>query len=626
MRRVISAIQNLLRTIVRRPAAAAAAAALALVAVLQVIAIHRQSLTYDAPYHLLAGYQALYYGENLVNYEHPPLVKMAAALPLLAEPIARSSSPSEEPLVELTPVTAAYPAAQFVFEDPARERRIRLASRYTLLLLVVFPLLAASWALGRRLAGPGTPPRRAGLVLTLMLGLSFATLPHLPTLQTDAALALATVLTLLSALAYLRRPDPRRVALLGLALGLALSVKLSGLLLLPTSVAALALAPRVPLTRRLLHLALVLLTALALLQLTYLPANRHYDPTRGQAALHAYADNRATLHVGDRLELHLPTLLALGRFSPGLAQHLTGLLGVRAQNAEGVYNTYAFGQATARGRWWYFPAVFALKTPLPILFALLAALLFYLRGRRSSSGIGRGTAEEPSAGAPRQPRAETDPIRRRALFLAALTAAVYLATALTSSYNLGIRHLLPVLPLLYLPAALWTARTSLRTAAITLFLATEALLLTPRWMSATNTWWLGEHNPTRFALGDTNLEYHQSFLILAAELERRGISAVGIAMPAITAAELACYLPNARPIAPGAPLPPGWYASSATVEQMAPALLAADPEDLFRPEVFQPAARDWITLAARLAAAGEDHGYAAGTFRLYRVPPALDPG
>ena len=30
-----------------------------------------------------AGQQALLYGENLVNYEHPPLVKLVAALPVL---------------------------------------------------------------------------------------------------------------------------------------------------------------------------------------------------------------------------------------------------------------------------------------------------------------------------------------------------------------------------------------------------------------------------------------------------------------------------------------------------------------------------------------------------------------
>jgi len=72
-------------------------------------------------------------------------------------------------------------------------------------------------------------------------------------------------------------------------------------------------------------------------------------------------------------------------------------------------------------------------------------------------------------------------------------------------------------------------------------------------------------------------------------------------------------------VTPGAPLEPGWYALNVSVELVPPALLAADPADLFRPEAFRRAARDWSALAATIAA-GEDHGYAAATFRLYRLP------
>jgi hypothetical protein len=138
-------------------------------------------------------------------------------------------------------------------------------------------------------------------------------------------------------------------------------------------------------------------------------------------------------------------------------------------------------------------------------------------------------------------------------------------------------------------------------------------------MSATNAWFLGRHNPTRFALGDTNLEYHQNFLALAAELDRRGIDEIAVAMPAVTPAELSSYLPSARLVTPGNPVGPGWYAVNVTVELVPPALLAADPDDLFRPATFQRAARDWSALAAAIAD-GEDHGRAAATFHLYRVP------
>lgn len=614
MRRVISAMRDLPGAIVRRLrgvsiGTAGAALALAAVAALQVAAIHRQSLTYDAPYHLLAGYQALVRGENLLNYEHPPLVKMVAAAPLLLEsdpgPAGRA-----RPLVAMTAVTDAYARSQFVFADPERAHRIRLRSRYALLLTVVVPLLAACRALGRKLAGP-----RTGLVLALAVGLASATLPHLATVQTDAALALGVVLTLLAAFGYLKRPDWPRAVVLGAALGLALAVKLSGLLLLPTAAAAVALVPRPGprLARRLLHLALALTVAFGLLEATYTLANRRYDPEHGRITIGYYTSDRATLHVADRLERWHRPLLAVERASPGLAQYLTGLLGVQAQNALGTYNTYAFGRVTHHGRWWYFPAVFLLKTPLPLLLALGAALLSLL------SSLGRRRPDPPTEAPAITTPALPPLIRRRALALTVLTALVYTTAALTSTYNLGLRHLLPLLPLLWLPAAAFAARTRLRATLLVTALALESIALTPLWMSATNTWWLGRHNPSRLALGDTNLEYHQNFLALADALAERGIERVGVAMPAVTAAELDCYLPAARPVAPGDPLPPGWYALSVTVEQAAPALLAADPDDLFRPQAFQPAARAWSDLAARLRA-GEDHGTAAATFHLYRLP------
>ena len=64
---------------------------------LQAAAIHRQSLSGDGAQHLLAGQHALLHGQNLHNLEHPPLVKMVAALPVLAtgEPLAPPVLPRE---------------------------------------------------------------------------------------------------------------------------------------------------------------------------------------------------------------------------------------------------------------------------------------------------------------------------------------------------------------------------------------------------------------------------------------------------------------------------------------------------------------------------------------------------
>ena len=45
--------------------------------------VHRESLTFDEDDHIFAGYMMLHTGDYGLNPEHPPLVKMLAALPLL---------------------------------------------------------------------------------------------------------------------------------------------------------------------------------------------------------------------------------------------------------------------------------------------------------------------------------------------------------------------------------------------------------------------------------------------------------------------------------------------------------------------------------------------------------------
>ena len=133
----------------------------------------------------------------------------------------------------------------------------------------------------------------------------------------------------------------------------------------------------------------------------------------------------------DRLAAAEPTLLALERVDPLLAQWLTGLLGIRAQNAEGAYFSYAFGSVSRWGRWWFFPVLLAVTTPIVLLLAAVVAV----------TAITRGAAPTP--------------LVSRHWWPPAVTASVYLAAAITSNYNLGFRHLLPVLPFLILPVAVW---------------------------------------------------------------------------------------------------------------------------------------------------------------------------
>lgn len=88
------------------------------------------------------------------------------------------------------------------------------------------------------------------------------------------------------------------------------------------------------------------------------------------------------------------------------------------------HGAYLFGRVSPTGWWYYFPVAFLLKTPLPTLFLLGWAVVIAIRQRR-----------------------ETD---KMTLWFLLLPVTIYLVAAMTSSLNIGYRHLLPMLPFLFL--------------------------------------------------------------------------------------------------------------------------------------------------------------------------------
>ncbi|NJL30095.1 MAG: glycosyltransferase family 39 protein [Thermoanaerobaculia bacterium] len=547
------------------------------------LAIYGQSLTGDGAYHLIAGHQALRYGQNLVNLEHPPLVKMVAALPLWLE---------NAPLAPPIRVEDALATIPRIHAQPQLLWRATVRGRWLLLVCFSLPFLVVCWLLGRRFGGP-----EAGFVLAAMVGLTFWVLPNLVILQTDTAAGLAFGATLLAAIGYAEKPVLVRAIGLGSAAGLALAVKFSGVLLGPTVLLSFLLAreTRSRWRARAAHLVVAGLVSFALPYTSYVAANRSYASDAGRDTLRSYCRNQGTLVVDDTMRGLEEPLLALEGFDPFVAQWAVGFLGVRAQNAIGVYPSYALGEVYSKGRWWYFPLVFLAKTPLVLLCTGLAALGWKLVHRRGPSLLGG-----------------------RGWILAAVTVGIYLATAITSNYNLGIRHLLPILPLLYLPLAIWLAGRPWVGKAVVTVLAIEALLLCPLWLSATNTWWLGERNPTRFSFSWGDLEYRQNFVQLARATDARGIRSLKVLYPLLGEEVVRAYLPDARLVEPEDPLEPGWYAVNVIVEQFVPGILRASSDDLYGYDGLYRLAQRWLPFW-REVAAGRDAGYVAGTFHLYEL-------
>lgn len=547
--------------------------------VFQFTALHTQSLTGDGAHHLLAGHQALRYGQNTLNLEHPPLAKLLAAFPLWLR---------DDPLAPPLRSADALATANRAHENPGRLLPAMVEAKYLFLVFLVFPFFGACYALGR-----STGYRGSGVLLLLLIAFSFDVIPNLTLLQTDTAVALFFLLTLLAARAFLRQPSWRRSLLLGLAWGLGLATKFSAVLLFPAVVVALVLAiPRAgSRSRVVIHGLLVLGIAWLVVDSTYLLANQAYDRELGREVIRDYCQGRGTVIVEDRLLGVEAALLTLEQVDPFLAQWATGLLAVQAQNQIGVYTSFAFGEIRSDGRWWYFPVLLLLKTPLLLLLASGWAYWLLRKFHR------------------------TDWIE---WIPAMLTVGVYLFAAMTSTYNLGVRHLLPILPLLYLPVAVVWARRPLAAAVLVLALFLESLALEPMWMSRNNTWWLGSQDPFRRVLAAGNLEYRQNFFQLGRQAKQKGVGNLRVLYPTLDESVLRAYLADAYLLQPDDPVESGWYVVNVTVEQLVPALLEADPDKVYNYESLRREAETWEPIWRQIRQ-GEDHGYLAETFHLYRV-------
>ena len=501
------------------------------------IHVTQTSPTWDEPVHILAGARYWHCGDFTLNPEHPPLLKLAATVPLLGRQLAEPDWPCGSRVASVR--EAEYAAAQFLARNgiDAIVTRTRLAAAAPTLALA----LLVFW-FARRTFGSGT-----ALTAVALMAFEPTLLAHGSLVTTDMALTFALFAAVCAIYRYGSCPTRPRLLMVGLAAGALVAVKHSALLLLPI---------------------LLLLVCADTLVIRRRPQSGKVEPSGvgriGAAGLAMFVGGLAILWSvygfryyalpGNTHET-LSVAALQGESPPGLAQRLVAVAhrarvvpesytyGLAYVIASGSRPMYLFGTVYPSGRWFYFPVAFAIKSSIALLLLLPIALALPGLYRRAP----------------------------RAMLFLLLPSLAYFGLALTSGLNIGVRHLLPVYPFFMIVAAAGACHLARRlrvlrfaVSGLLLVHAGTAVHAAPDYLAFSNALWGGTRHTYRW-LNDSNADWGQNLKRVDAYREAHGIRDCWFA--ALGMADLV------RPYRACRKLPaPGWAISGDLVDVVPPVI------------------------------------------------------
>ncbi len=441
-------------------------AALVVVMVTQLrTSVAQLSVTSDEIDHLHAAYRYLQCNDFGWNPEHPPLVKIVAAIPLMGmsikDPIPHACGLANS---KQSDFVAGH---DFVFANP---ERMLTTARWAVSLFSVLLLLTV-WFFARRMFG---------LPVAIICGVLVAFDPNFlangALVTTDVAAALAFLLAMYTLYRYATESNFTRLLVVGLATGFALCAKHSMILLaivLPLLLFTDAiLFGRNERGRRLLRSAVTLI-AVAAIAFVVLWA--------GYGFRYAARPGGAAIWIPPAMPLAHGAVAT--RLIPQLQQwhllpqaYLGGLRDVLMQSEVGD-PCFLLGRLYLKGKWFYFPVAALIKYTLPVLLMALLSVLSWRFWRR----------------------------KLRELLFLILPALIYLGFSMSSKMNIGSRHLLPVLPLLTIFAAAgtwsWVRDRRWAIAALVAILAFQVFTsvhVYPSYISYSNELWGGPGETYRY--------------------------------------------------------------------------------------------------------------------------------
>lgn len=445
-------------------------------------AANANSATFDEILHILQGVLYWQHGDLYSVVQNPPLSNALIGVPvsLLFQP----QLPLDYPIWQSKDWLRI--SQFFMWELNGNGLQLLWAGRFAIICLALL--------LGSVLYRWGTSLGRtplAGLIVLFLYSFDPNVLAHAHLATTDLGMALFLATAAYLLWRYWQKPGRLAYLSAGLGIGAVLAAKFTGLVTVP---------------------------AVLLMSVYRVIGPRVVGAVREPPLRRVLAEMAGWLLLGGLV------FLAIYRFD--IATLAEDFRIQQAHQFDG-HSSYLLGELSKAGWWYYYPIVFAIKTPLPVL-ALFGVAIWVMGMRR--------------------------PFAWQAWWLL-LVAGGVLAASLLSRVNLGYRYLLPALPLLYLlvgqlvaPGMLpvrggrWAYGLALA------MVAAVSLAIHPHYLAYFNLLAGGPDNGWRFVL-DSNLDWGQDLQALRPYMAERGIESVQISW--LGSAPLTVYGINGTPI-------PGW--------------------------------------------------------------------
>lgn len=519
-----------------------AAGILAIAAVICIFSMRGDSGIVDEIAHVPAGYSYVDAQDFRLNPEHPPLGKALSGVPLLFLNLNDAYSDwSWEGIAQWEN------GWQLIYEEGNNADQILFWARIpTVILFLILGIYLYKWV--SELYG-----NRAGIFSLILLAASPSVLAHARFVTTDIAAAVGFIISGYYFYNYYRSPTLKALIFAGLAFGLAQLLKFSAILLIPIFGIIIIIKSIIDrkdggfwanFWKNLKPLFWIFIIGFALIWLVYIffTWNTSFEIERKVIELNLPTEGAASLRK------ILISMASIPIFK-SLAHWLLGLLMVFA-HAEGGHTAFLLGQFSRLGWWYFFPVAWFFKVPIPIILLTVWSfiVLLWQRFKEKSDVL--------------------------AVTLILTTIIIYWGVSMRGSLNIGIRHLIPVFPFMFLIIARaaqpileksWSVSKVLLWGFIS-WLIIETLVTYPNFVSYFNQFRYAFGKQKHEILVDSSLDWGQDLKRLQKYVEENNIDVIkvdyfGGGVPSY-------YIPQSTEWHSKYGKTAGWIAISATFYQM----------------------------------------------------------